>query len=739
MRILFLALFILLRFSLAAQHTISGVITDANTKTPIADASIYVADQHYGTYSKSDGSFALANVEGRKVILEVSHLGYQTFFASFPVSRDTILAIGLRQSLIPIEEVVITGTRVQAPQETSHNIAQITAPVMFQSGAVNLTDALSSLPGMSQLTTGPGISKPVIRGLYGNRIQVNAGGMRFDNQQWQDEHGLGLSDMGIERVEIIRGPASVLYGSDAIGGVINVMEERPAPLNTTVRDLSAKVHSNTYGLSLNYGIRRADDGKWRNFRIGADTHADYTDGDGGRVLNSRFANYNLKLAWGTKKPNRFHVKTFLASHNLFGFVFDSLARKKTDARLSRRFDGPHHAVSFAQFNSENTFLRGNYKIKANVGFNSNLRLEDEGGGGISLSMLLNTVNGLLQRTTNRENSELTYGGSAFFQSNTNFGGRIIIPDAINGEGSIFTFYQRKSDDWLVEGGVRYDLRFVETFHTGNLNVIGNDSPTEEIFPFRRLLHAFNVSAGGSYFLSPQMSIRGNASTGYRPGNLAELSSNGLHEGTLRWEIGNPDASIEQNLNVEGALNYNSPSLRASFSVYENRFRDFFYLEADGTEYFGFHVYHYRQSDAVLRGYEATVNVNIQGSPVGINAFVSSTTGKKSDGKYLPFIPAAKIYSQLQYRLNSFGNWLDPVLSVGGQYIFDQLRPSEFETSTGSYVLINTSVTATYKKTKIALVVNNFSDESYYDHLSRYKYYGIKNPGRNFSINILRTF
>src|SRR5215467_7419102 len=127
---------------------------------------------------------------------------------------------------IPVlQEVVVSGIRTSSVRETSLNIQPLSVEKMRQSGALNVSDALAKLPGISQLTTGPAISKPVIRGLYGNRVLAVLSGLKFDNQQWQDEHGLGLNDVGIDRIEVIRGPASLLYGSEAIGGVLNIIEE----------------------------------------------------------------------------------------------------------------------------------------------------------------------------------------------------------------------------------------------------------------------------------------------------------------------------------------------------------------------------------------------------------------------------------------------------------------------------------------------------------------------------------
>ena len=709
---------------------------DAQTSQALSNASLYFPELHRGTASFTDGSFQLNGLRRGKFLLQVSHIGYESIFITLKIQNDSTLEIALQPTWIEMKEVVVTGTQSQSPKETTFNIAQMLQSEIQQSGALSISDAISGLPGVSQLTTGAGISKPVIRGLYGNRIQVNVNGMRFDNQQWQDEHGLGLSDIGVDRVEVIKGPISVLYGSDAMGGVLNILEEKPAPINTKEKDLSARLYSNTYGLSLNYGAKKSSEDRWRKIRFGFDNHADYSDGNNNRVLNSRFASYNLKAGWGHNKENSVHALNVSGSFSEFGFVFDSLARKEEDHRLSRSFDGPHHIVGFGQASSENTFYKVRKKIKLNAGFISNLRMEDEGGGGISLSMLLNTLNVISQVTQPvGKNGEWTYGGSFMFQTNTNFGGRIIVPDAITGEASVQTFYRHHTGKWLLEGGFRYDYRLITTFATGTLNTSGNDSPTTEILPFSNFYQAVNISAGLGYNFADQFSFHANASTGYRPGNLAELSSNGLHEGTLRWEIGLPDAKIEQNLNVEGSLHYEISQLRASASIYRNHFNNFFYLNPTGKEYYGFAIYQYEQTDATLQGGELTFEWNPSGLPIDFNAAYSFISARKDEGGYLPFIPANKVMGELKLHTKSIGKISSPVFRVGGNYVFDQNHPAQFETATNGYFLLNAGITGQLKKISLSLVCNNLLDKNYYDHLSRFKYYGIANMGRNIVIGM----
>ena len=718
-----------------AQYQLSGKILDAQTQAGLGGASVYFPELHRGVASSANGEFQILGQTQGKQLMQVSHVGYESFFVRIDLTHDSSMQILLTASRIQMQEVVITGSQSQSPGETTFNTSQMTREQMSEAGALSISDGISRMPGISQLTTGPGISKPVIRGLYGNRIQINVNGLRFDNQQWQDEHGLGLSDIGVDRVEVIRGPASVLYGSDAMGGVLSIIEEKPALVNTEVKDFSTRVYSNTFGLSLNYGIRKSSENRWKKMRFGFDNHADYSDGNNNRVLNSRFASYNFKASWGRNKENSVHVFNVMASHSLFGFVFDSLSRKIEDGRLSRSFDGPHHIVSFAQASTENTYYKDGKKIKFNAGFISNLRLEDEGGG-ISLAMLLNTINALGQVTQNvGTQGEWTYGASLMFQSNTNFGSRIIVPNAITGEASAFTFYKQFVNRWLFEGGLRYDRKFIETFATGSLNVAGNDSPTKEILPFTNFYNAANFSGGVGYNFTKEFSVKFNGTSGYRPGNLAELSSNGLHEGTLRWEIGLPMAKVEQNINLEGSLHYDTPLLSASASVYHNHFNNFLYLAPTGKEYYGFNIYQYEQADATLQGGELMLDWNPFGSPVELSSAYGFIKAEKDNGSYLPFIPANKMMGEVKLHLKSSTSFTSPIVRVGGNYFFDQNHPAQFETSTAGYFLLHAGVTGQWKKVSITLVCNNLLNVNYYDHLSRFKYYGIANMGRNIVLGM----
>ncbi|HRH61109.1 MAG TPA: TonB-dependent receptor, partial [Chitinophagaceae bacterium] len=481
-------------------------------------------------------------------------------------------------SIASLKEVVVSGIIPARAKETSWNITSLPQKNMRASGAYSIADALAKIPGISQLNTSVGISKPVIRGLYGNRILAVLSGMRFDNQQWQDEHGLGLNDMGIDRVEIIKGPAGLLYGSEAIGGALHIIEEQPAKPGTASGEVNTRFFTNTLGTFTDVGFKGATQkNNWR-IRAGINSQADYTDGDGKRILNSRFGGYYLKGSFGFTKKNWTSVNHYSGSIDQFGFITeDNLNSKKPDGRWSRSMDGPHHKVILNVLSSQNTIKLRQSVLKLNVGAQSNLRLEDEGGSEISLKMLLSSaIYNLQWIKTISQHTQFILGNNFLYQNNTNYGKRIIVPDANTMEAGGAVYLKNKWNKIILETGVGFSLRNIQTKETGNVN-----APSSEIQPFNITKPIVNASMGAVANLTKSLNLKLNASSGFRSGNLAELSSNGLHEGTLRYEIGDPNLKIEQNINTELGINWQSEYLLLSVAAFYNYFSNYIYLTPTG--------------------------------------------------------------------------------------------------------------------------------------------------------------
>jgi len=646
------------------------------------------------------------------------------------------------QDTIPVmKEVVVSGIRTSLVKETSFNIQSLSIGKIRQSGALNISDALSKLPGISQLTTGPAISKPVVRGLYGNRVLAVLSGLKFDNQQWQDEHGLGLNDVGIDRIEVIKGPASLLYGSEAIGGILNIIEEvsnRPGEKNGEV---NVGLFSNTYGLSVDGGIRSGSEKKNWSVRAGLNSNADYSDGDNNRIQNSRFTGYYLKGSYGFIKNKWTSVNHFMSSLDNFGFITgDNSNSFLYDGRWSRSMKGPHHTVFVNVLSSQNKINLKKSSLDVNLGFQSNLRLEDEGDNHISLNMLLSTFlwhimwNKQLNSTT-----ELVLSNNSQFENNTNYASRIIIPDANMIESGFSGFIKSKTGELVLETGIGISLRNIHTFETPGVN-----TPDKSIAPFNKTLPSVNGSVGLAWNPNNSWNLKTNIGTGFRSGNLAELSSDGLHEGTLRYEIGDPNLKIEQNINSEVSINYSSRYFQISVAAYLNHFLNYIYLAPTGTQYLGFDVFRYKQFDVNLYGSESMLAVNFPFyERLRFETNFSVVTGRLSDGTYLPFIPPAKWTQQLQFRFENGKRLSNVSFFVISEEHFVQDHPAEFETPTDAYWLLNAGIHGNWQTKSRTLVFsvtgNNLFNRNYYDHLSRFKEYGIHNIGRNIIVHLSIPF
>lgn len=638
-----------------------------------------------------------------------------------------------------IQEVVVTGFLPNSPRLMSINIEPYTLKAMNEKSPFNLSDALAKLPGVSQMTTGNSITKPVIRGLYGNRILISLSGLRFDNQQWQDEHGLGLSHIGISRVEIIKGPAALLYGSDAVGGVINVIEEIPGHEGMKA-DAGTQLFSNTRGTVTDIGLQKRKGKNWWRVRAGYENHADYRDGENVRVLNSRARGYYLKAGFGFEHLKWKQENSYSFSNNQYGFIIDDLGTSfSADAPWSRKMAGPHHIVMLNLLNSQNTFRLKSSILKLNIGVQSNSRREDEGGGQISLNMHL--VSALQKLHWEKEvNSRITFVTDQQFSfiNNTNYGGRIIIPDANMIEGSAGGYMKISLDKLIIETGIGVSVKNIKTYETRTLNSAG-----KEIQPFQRNNFTGNLMLGIVYTLSDHLLLKTNTSTGYRAPNLAELSSNGIHEGVYRFEIGDPGMRMERNLNTDLTAEYSAKQLVLSASVYYNRFFDYIYLAGTNQSYFGFPVFRYRQQGARLYGGEFAANIKPRLlKAIELKESFTVTNGLLDDNTYLPFIPAYKLNSSVKVK-NVLRRKKMTYIEPEVQYFFKQSRPAQFETATPGYLLINIysgmEVISVRGNWTLGLTCKNLANRKYADHLSRLKYYGLNNEGINFVFSVRKTF
>ena len=415
---------------------------------------------------------------------------------------------------------------------------------------------------------------------------------------------------------------------------------------------------------------------------------------------------------------------------------DNRNDKTPDGRFSRSMDGPHHTVLLNVLSSENDISLSGSGLKVNAGIQSNLRLEDEGGGKISLNMLLSTF---LWRVlwTKKINAatELMLSNNSQFENNTNFGSRIIIPDANMMETGFAAFLRTKKEKLIFEYGAGISLRNIHTKLTAGVNTPGKAIP-----PFNKTLPGLNGSVGFSWNPDDQWNLKTNVSSGFRSGNLAELSADGLHEGTLRYEVGDADLKVEQNLNSEMSVSYTGPAVQFSVSGYVNHFVNYIYLAPSGIQYLGFDVFNYKQYDANLYGSEIMFGLRFPFyKKLKWQSDVSIVKGKLQGGNYLPFIPPVKLANEIRLQCHDGKKIKNLFVFIQAENHFAQRHPAEFETPTAGYWLLNAGLSGNWQtKTRsvtLSITGNNLLNTNYYDHLSRFKEFGIHNIGRNIVLHM----
>lgn len=728
--------------AISYSQTIKGKVSDAVSGEALDNVIIYLNDINKVITTHDSGYFKADDLPKGLIQFQFSMLGYKNFNITIETGKLTEpLDIRLVPSEITTEEIEITETKIEKPYQTD----KIKAKDLLRYGAMNISEAVTRIPGVWQLSTGTGVSKPVIRGLYGNRIGIMINGIRFDNQQWQDEHGLVMSSDGIDNIEVIKGPRSLLFGPEAIGGVVSITDERPAPIGTNAADLNLKFFTNTLGILSDAGFKGA--GKNFNwlFRFGGETHADYLDGGGNRIPETRFGGYTIKLSGGLTKGLWAGKLNYSYTSYTYGILegreFEKEFMKINETRFDRSFNGPHHTLKVHNAVLQNTFIKGLSKIKVNIGYTYNRRLEKEGNDERflpdslqfgDLNMLLNTYSADLSWNYSvGKHSEFTFGSQGFLQSNVNSGSRRLIPDADVSSVSATGMYTFRNLFLNVETGLRYDIFRVKTTEFGYKDSI-------EYFPSLDLTYrSVNGSLGAAYHINEYLLVKGNISSGFRSPNLAELTSNGLHEGIFQYEIGNPDFKSEQSIEGDLGFNIEHKYITADISAYYNHINNYIYLGQTSDSLRGYPVFRYFQSDAVLRGIEADVTIK----PVewlSLRGTYSTVRGTRGNDLNLPLIPADKITASAHFELKNWKFIYSPYIEISTYTALKKKHLAENEISTPAYTLLNASFGCDlrFEKQLLSITVscNNLLAKSYVDFMSRIKLLSATYNGKVFNAN-----
>lgn len=723
---------------LAQKTSLQGKVTDAADGMPVAGASIYFPLLKEGTITNEDGFYSLRNLPAVKTTIQVTYVGHLTIIETIDLRECHERDFVLHENNAMLKEVVVTGLTGNARADYSPAPVSVVAPRKLQeTSSTNIIDAVAHQPGVAQITTGSGISKPVIRGLGYNRIVTVNDGMRQEGQQWGDEHGIEVDAQTVHSVEILKGPASLMYGSDAMAGVLVLHEQPVMPQGQMAATIGGEYQTNNRLWDYTVDFAGNKSGVVWNWRWSQKDASDYKNKRDGKVWGSQFREQALTGMLGLNRSWGYSHLKFSTYHITPGLVEGERDEETGELAPSAAYQKIYHHKAVL----DNSFIIGDGSLKAVVGYQQNRRKEFEEGDELGLDFRLHTVNYDIHYASTKEQWQWAAGVSGMWQHSENLGEEFLIPSYRLFDIGAFASVTRNFEKWTLSGGLRFDHRHLHSYAL-------EDDGEERFEDFSRHFNGLTGSVGVIYRITPQWNARLNLSHGFRAPNLSELGSNGEHEGTFRYEIGNHSLSPERSWQFDFGIDYSSSILSAQMSLFASHINNYIFLQRLDEQNDAFQ---YMSGDARLWGGELSVDLHPV-EPLHFEntfSYVSAVQLHQSeDSRYLPFTPAPRWTSDIRYDIIRDGQVLNNTyVSLGLECYLRQSHAhtaNGTETATPSYTLLNLSAGTDVRwhgrrVASVFLSATNLFDRAYQSHLSRLKYAegpGVCNMGRNIGVKVL---
>ena len=690
---------------------------------------------------------------------------------------------------LQLNELTVTGvTGDTKMKHATAPVSIVTPQVLKATASTNIIDAIARQPGVSQLTTGGSISKPIIRGLGYNRVVVMSEGVRQEGQQWGDEHGVEVDGSSVNSVEILKGPASLMYGSDAMAGVV-ILHAQPTLAEGEMRaSVSTEYQTNNGLFGYNLSMSGNKQGLVWNARFSQKLAHAYKNEYDGYVPGSQFRERAGRLMLGVNKGWGHSRLTATVYHLTPGIIEGE--RDPETGELECYTDNiktygkalPFQQVKHYKAVWDNSLNLSKGYLKAIIGYQQNRRQEfEESMDEYELYFKLHTLTYDLRYVTNEFNGwKLSTGIGGMYQKSVNEGEEYLIPDyRLFDFGLYATATKALGDCWTLNGGMRYDHR---RLHGDALQEDGEMRFTD----FSRHFNGLTGSIGAVCNINEHINLRLNVARGFRTPNMSELASNGVHEGSIRYEQGSQQLKAEYSLQADLGVDFTSQYVSAQLALFANRIDNYIFTHRVPEEIEeGYLTYAYTQGDARLLGFEAGIDFHPIHSVHFSNTFSyvdAQLMHASADTKYLPFTPAPKWSSELKWELfhhshstishhhsdyaSALSHMASHVSHVASGLSFNNLyvaagldcylkqthiySADDTETATPAYALLSLSAGTDLqingkKVAELYITADNLLNRAYQNHLSRLKYAdenivtgrrGVYNMGRNITFKIV---
>ncbi|MFD2934148.1 TonB-dependent receptor [Spirosoma flavum] len=771
----------------SCSTVLQGRIMGQDTHEPLIGATVYVRELKTGAVTDSTGAFRLTHLCPGKYSLDYQFIGYKTSTLSVIVTTDLLVTVAPVQ-LVPdnqtLQEVVVTEHRSEAQQLLQTQVS-LSGAALDQTRGQSLGESLKTLAGLYSIQTGPSISKPVIHGLYSNRIIILNNGIRQEDQQWGTEHAPQVDQFLASRLTVIKGAASIRYGSDAIGGVI-LVEPKAMPTQPGLGGEANIVGATNGGMGVVSGMvegafsKRLTGLSWR--LQGTLKRSGYVKTPNYFLENTSYheTNFSGDLHYDHRKfgvelfYSQFDTKIGLFTGAQVGSLADlytAISRPEplVQPNFSYSLDRPYQAVKHNLFKARAhlRFERGG-TLTATVAQQQNTRQEYDyvSFSGVttpelSLKLVTQTADLVWEhapiKNKNAGGSHAgVWSGSAGFNGITQGNVRqylFLIPNFRNYGAGLFAIERYAVGRLTLEGGLRYDFRWLRAYFL--------DDVSKQTYYKTHNWQNANGSLGAAYQLRPELTLTANLSTAWRAPNVADLYSDGLHQSAVAYERGNPNLQPEQAYNSNLVLAYAGKRLSGEIGIYSNRIDNYIYLKPDSVPVVrqrgAFPSYTYTQVQAIFRGIDATLTYKLTDQLTLTTKNSLLFAYNRTDHDFLVFIPPNRSDNSLRYDWLRWGKLSKLYASLNALYVSRQNRApavttrqengaiiftGDFSPPPPAYFLLGAELgfVAQVSGHPLSVILSgtNLANIAYRDYLNRFRYFA-NEPGRNLSLKLRLPF
>jgi iron complex outermembrane receptor protein len=768
---------IILLFSnvLQAQFNLKGVVKSQNFL--IENGVVSVGKQ--SVITSKNGVFLIENIKAGTYTLIVQHIGFEVYEQSIIIAKNETISINLKEKIGKLQEVTLKDAAQRIDK------IMVNKTYISNNNQGSLMKSLENLPGINAIGVGVQASKPVVRGMSFTRVAVLENGIKHEGQQWGADHGLEIESNQAESVELLKGVDAMLYGSDAVGGVLKInSNKKPNQLGFSYNfETIGKTLNNSINVALNFNF--ASENWFIKAKTSFTDFGDYsipTDQiiyltqivpiENSNLKNTAGREQNYALQMGYQKNNfssnwscslyHFKMGFFPAAHGV------PSVSKAIDDGDSRNIDFPRQEVTHFKILGNNSWKLNENNLEILTSFQRNVRKEMSYFHSHYASQSIPLINPELelffdlktfdiQSVFQKKSNENIWnlGISLQAQDNAIDGYQFLLPNYQRQVSSVFSSYQKQwNTKWQTKIGIRldygnYDIKryFDQNFYThlknqGTLESISIDLATKSK-GLDKNYTAFNYGLSTIYQITDYQKITYNFGSVFRFPTVMELSANGIHHGSFRHEKGNENLDIEKGFSSELSYYFKKNSHEIITNIYMFYFNNYLFLKPSG--YFSVlphagQTYQYTQSKAILGGVELQWKKSWQNWQSNlVLEYLQNKELTQDYGFGLPFSPAPNGFCEIGYQMKDYKLFKNTKLQISAKHSLEQKNIAQNEDFSKSWTILNLGISSEIKFFKAtiysSLNMYNILNSKYFNHTSFYRPLEIPEQGRNIVLKL----